>query len=60
MSANNQVTVPLAVVAASSLTPGDRFRVEADGVGRFVMTRIAEYMEGQIARLALPEGEKVE
>ena len=34
MSANHQVTVPLAVAAASSIEPGDRFRVESDGTGR--------------------------
>jgi bifunctional DNA-binding transcriptional regulator/antitoxin component of YhaV-PrlF toxin-antitoxin module len=55
MSSNHQVTVPLAVAAASSIEPGDRFRVESDGTGRFVMTRIEEYMEGHIAQLALPD-----
>ena len=34
MSANHQVTVPLAVAAASSLEPGDRFRVEGSRPGR--------------------------
>jgi hypothetical protein len=45
MSANHQVTVPLAVATASSLEPGDRFRVVSGGPGRFVMTRIQEYLE---------------
>jgi hypothetical protein len=54
MSANHQVTVPLAVAAASSIEPGDRFRVESDGTGRFVMTRIEEYMEQHLDQLALP------
>jgi hypothetical protein len=54
MSANHQVTVPLAVAAASSIEPGDRFRVESDGKGRFVMTRIEEYMERHVAQLARP------
>jgi hypothetical protein len=53
MSANHQVTVPLAVAAASSIEPGDRFRVESDGPGRFVMTRIAEYIEKHLEQLAL-------
>lgn len=53
MSANNQVTVPLAVATAASLEPGDRFRVESDGIGRFVMTRIAEYIESHAVQLAL-------
>jgi hypothetical protein len=54
MSSNHQVTVPLAVATASALEPGDRFRVESDGTGRFVMTRIEEYMTRYIAQLALP------
>jgi bifunctional DNA-binding transcriptional regulator/antitoxin component of YhaV-PrlF toxin-antitoxin module len=53
MSSNHQVTVPLAVAAASSIKPGDRFRVESDGTGRFVMTRIAEYMKRHLEQLAL-------
>jgi hypothetical protein len=53
MSSNNQVSVPLAVAAACAVEPGDRFRVEADGRGRFVMTRIAEYMERHEAQLML-------
>jgi PD-(D/E)XK endonuclease len=58
MSASHQVTVPLAVAAASSIEPGDRFRVESDGTGRFVMTRTEEYMEQHIAQLSLPDGER--
>jgi hypothetical protein len=55
MSAHYQVAVPRAVAAASSIEPGDRFRVESDGTGRFVMTRIEEYMESHFAQLILPE-----
>jgi hypothetical protein len=44
MSSNHQVTVPLAV-SASSPEPGDRFRVESDGTGKVVMTRVEEYVE---------------
>jgi hypothetical protein len=54
MSSNFQVAVPRAVATAAALEPGDRFRVESDGRGRFVMTRIAEYLE-HTAQLALPE-----
>jgi hypothetical protein len=55
MSANHQVTVPLAVAAASAIAPGDRFRVKSEGRGRFVMTRIEEYMERHLDQLALPD-----
>jgi hypothetical protein len=58
MSANHQVTVPLAVASASAIEPGDRFRVESDGTGRFTLIRVEEYMEQHIDQLALPgEGE---
>jgi bifunctional DNA-binding transcriptional regulator/antitoxin component of YhaV-PrlF toxin-antitoxin module len=55
MSAHHQVAVPRAVAAASGIRPGDRFRVESDGAGRFVMTRIEEYLKQEAAQLALPD-----
>jgi hypothetical protein len=54
MSAHHQVAVPRAVAAACGIQPGDRFRVESDGPGRFTMTRIEEYMEQHVAQLPLP------
>jgi PD-(D/E)XK nuclease superfamily protein len=54
MSTHYQVAVPRAVAAAAQLAPGDRFRVASSGTGRFVMTRVEEYMEDQVAQLALP------
>ncbi len=55
MSSHYQVAVPRAVAAASSIEPGDRFRVESDGTGRFVMTRVEEYMTQHLAQLSLPD-----
>jgi bifunctional DNA-binding transcriptional regulator/antitoxin component of YhaV-PrlF toxin-antitoxin module len=55
MSSHHQVAVPRAVAAASGINPGDRFRVESNGTGRFVMTRIEEYMQHYTAQLELPE-----
>jgi hypothetical protein len=60
MSAHHQLSVPLAVAAASEIEPGDRFRVESNGTGRFVMTRIEEYLEQHLDQLALPEGDREE
>jgi bifunctional DNA-binding transcriptional regulator/antitoxin component of YhaV-PrlF toxin-antitoxin module len=57
MSKHHQVAVPRAVAAASAIKPGDRFRVESDGIGRFVMTRVEEYMEGHLDQLALTDKE---
>ncbi len=53
MSQHHQVAVPRAVAAAADLEPGDRFRVESDGRGCFVMTRIEEYAERHAAQLKL-------
>jgi PD-(D/E)XK endonuclease len=55
MSSNHQVTVPLAVSAACLLKPGDRFRVESDGRGKFVVTRVEEYIERHLDQLGLSE-----
>jgi hypothetical protein len=55
MSKHHQVAVPRAVAAASAIKPGDRFRVESDGTGRFVMTRVEEYMERHRNQLALQD-----
>jgi hypothetical protein len=38
---------------AAQLEVGDRFRVEAEGTGRVVLTRIEEFMERQVEQLAL-------
>jgi bifunctional DNA-binding transcriptional regulator/antitoxin component of YhaV-PrlF toxin-antitoxin module len=57
MSSHHQVTVPRAVASASSIEPGDRFRVESDGKGKFVMTRIDEYRERYADQLSLAEDE---
>lgn len=58
MSAHHQVAVPRVVAAASGVKPGDRFRVESDGTGRFVMTRIEEYMQAHLDQLAPDEASR--
>jgi bifunctional DNA-binding transcriptional regulator/antitoxin component of YhaV-PrlF toxin-antitoxin module len=57
MSSHHQVAVPRAVAAACGIKPGDRFRVESDGTGRFVMTRVEEYVAQQAAQLTLSDEE---
>jgi bifunctional DNA-binding transcriptional regulator/antitoxin component of YhaV-PrlF toxin-antitoxin module len=54
ISANHQVTIPLAAFEAAGLDVGDRFRVEAESRGRVVLTRVAEYMERRLGQLVLP------
>jgi hypothetical protein len=55
LSANHQLTIPLGPYGAAELEVGDRFRVEAAGRGRVVITRIEEYMERHVEQLALPQ-----
>lgn len=51
LSSHHQVAVPRAVSRAAGVKPGDRFRVESAGTGRFVMTRMEEYMDGHLEQL---------
>jgi bifunctional DNA-binding transcriptional regulator/antitoxin component of YhaV-PrlF toxin-antitoxin module len=39
VSAKNQVTLPVAALAAAGLKPGDEVRIEADGPGRLILIR---------------------
>jgi PD-(D/E)XK endonuclease len=55
LSANHQLTIPLGPFEAAELEVGDRFRVEAQGSGRVVITRIAEYMERYADQLQLAD-----
>jgi len=57
MSANHQLTIPLDPFEVAGLEVGDRFRVEAEGKGRVMITRIEEYMERHVEQLALPKNE---
>lgn len=59
LSANHQLTIPLAVFEAAGLQVGDRFRVQAAGKGRVVLTRIQEYLEDHAQQPArLRDGEE--
>jgi Holliday junction resolvase-like predicted endonuclease len=58
LSANHQLTIPLGPYEAAKLEVGDRLRVEAEGTGRVVLTRIDEYMDHRAGQLALPEDHK--
>ena len=42
VSSKNQVTIPVATLRAAGLRPGDVVRVEAEGAGRVVLTRVDE------------------
>ena len=56
LSANHQLTIPLAPFEAAELEVGNRFRVEAEARGRIVITRIEEYAEEHASQLALGAG----
>jgi len=57
LSANHQVTIPLGPFEAAELDAGDRFRVEAEGRGRIVITRVEEYMERYEDQLQFAPGD---
>lgn len=44
VSAKNQVTIPVDALRDSGVRPGDVLRVEADGAGRLMLTRVEELL----------------
>lgn len=42
ISRKHQITVPVDALRAADLAPGDRLRVEAQGRGRLVVTRMGD------------------
>ena len=45
VSRKHQVTIPAGAFRTAGLEPGDTLRVEADGAGRIVLTRIDELLD---------------
>ncbi|HEU5142933.1 MAG TPA: AbrB/MazE/SpoVT family DNA-binding domain-containing protein [Solirubrobacterales bacterium] len=45
VSSKHQVTIPVGAFRAAGLEAGDTLRVEADGAGRVVLTRVEELIE---------------
>lgn len=45
VSSKHQVTIPVGAFRTAGLEAGDTLRVEADGAGRIVMTRIDELLD---------------
>lgn len=45
VSSKHQVTIPAGAFRTAGLEPGDRLRVEAEGAGRIVLTRIDELLD---------------
>ena len=45
VSSKHQVTIPAEAFRTAGLAPGDTLRVEADGAGRVVMTRLDELLD---------------
>lgn len=44
VSSKHQVTIPAGAFRSAGLEPGDTLRVDADGAGRIVLTRIDELL----------------
>ncbi len=45
VSSKHQVTIPAAAFHSAGLQPGDTLKVEADGAGRVVLTRVGELLD---------------
>jgi AbrB family looped-hinge helix DNA binding protein len=45
VSSKHQVTIPAGAFRTAGLAPGDTLRVEAEGAGRVVLTRIDELID---------------
>jgi AbrB family looped-hinge helix DNA binding protein len=45
VSSKHQVTIPAAAFRSAGLEPGDMLKVEADGAGRIVLTRVEELLD---------------
>lgn len=44
VSSKHQVTIPAGAFRSAGLEPGDTLRVEAEGAGRIVLTRVEELL----------------
>lgn len=51
VSSKHQVTIPAGAFRSAGLEPGDTLKVEADGAGRVVLTRIDELVDRYSGRL---------
>lgn len=45
VSSKHQVTIPVSALRTAGLEPGDVLRVEAEGAGRVVLTRVGELLD---------------
>jgi bifunctional DNA-binding transcriptional regulator/antitoxin component of YhaV-PrlF toxin-antitoxin module len=52
LSAKHQVTIPVGALREAGFGPGDVLKVEADGAGRLVLTRVDEMLGRYSGRLA--------
>jgi bifunctional DNA-binding transcriptional regulator/antitoxin component of YhaV-PrlF toxin-antitoxin module len=52
VSSKNQVTIPVSALRDAGIGAGDVLKVEADGAGRLVLTRVDEMLGRYSGRLA--------
>ncbi|HET7591150.1 MAG TPA: AbrB/MazE/SpoVT family DNA-binding domain-containing protein [Solirubrobacterales bacterium] len=45
VSSKHQVTIPAGAFRSAGLEPGDRLKVEAEGTGRLILTRVDELLD---------------
>jgi bifunctional DNA-binding transcriptional regulator/antitoxin component of YhaV-PrlF toxin-antitoxin module len=51
VSSKHQVTIPAGAFRTAGFEPGDVLKVEAEGAGRVVLTRVAELVDRYSGRL---------
>ncbi len=51
VSSKHQVTIPVGAFRTAGFEPGDVLKVEAEGSGRVVLTRVAELVDRYSGRL---------
>jgi len=56
ISSKNQVTLPVDALRKANLRPGAELRVEADGIGRLVLTREDDPVRRYAGILRYPKG----
>ncbi|HEY2055447.1 MAG TPA: AbrB/MazE/SpoVT family DNA-binding domain-containing protein [Solirubrobacterales bacterium] len=52
VSAKHQVTIPVSALRDAGVRTGDVLKVEADGSGRLILTRVDEMLDRYSGRLA--------
>jgi bifunctional DNA-binding transcriptional regulator/antitoxin component of YhaV-PrlF toxin-antitoxin module len=56
LSGKHQVTIPVEILRTTGIQPGEELRVEPDGWGRIVLTRVIDPIEEFAGTIEYPAG----